>query len=86
MDWTYEVQSLARERNYIFAALFRVALGPTQLPSQGVLQSPLQGTKQLEHKADHSLVSSAKVKNVVLCPTLPYIFIVWCISRGTTLS
>jgi len=42
----------------------RPALGPTQHPIQWVEGAISLGLKQLSHEADHSPLSSAKVKDV----------------------
>jgi hypothetical protein len=41
----------------------RMALGPTQPPTQWVLVALSLGVKQLGHEADHSPPSRAKVRN-----------------------
>jgi len=58
----------------------RTALGPTQPPVQWESGAPSMGVKWLGHKADHSLSSSAKVKNVWNYSSIPpYFFIAWCL-------
>jgi hypothetical protein len=60
----------------------RLALGRTQPPIQwasGVISS---GVKQLGHEADHSSLSSAKVKNVwSFTSTPPTVFTAWCLIK-----
>jgi hypothetical protein len=56
---------------FLFYKTPMLALGPTQLYIQGV-QGSFLGVKQLEHDADHSPLSSVKVKNKWHCAyTLP---------------
>jgi len=55
----------------------RLALGSTQPPIQWVTEAPSLGVKWLGHEADHSLPSSAKVKNVCSYTSLPNIPS-WC--------
>jgi len=52
----------------LFATTSRPGLGPTQPPIQWVLGALSSGVKQLEHEADHTPLSSAKVK-------------VWCLVK-----
>jgi hypothetical protein len=57
--------------NFLFSTASRLALGPTQPPSNGFL-----GTKRQEREADDSLPSSPEVKNGGTS-MLQYIFVIW---------
>jgi len=48
----------------LLTTMSRLALGPTQPPIQWVPGALSMGVKQPGHKADHSPLSSAEVKNV----------------------
>jgi hypothetical protein len=48
---------------FLFTTVPRPALDPTQPPSQSVLGDLTLGIKRLEREADHSISSSAEVKN-----------------------
>jgi hypothetical protein len=50
-------------RIFLFTAVSRPALGPTQPPIQWVSRALSKGVKRPVHEADHSPPSSAKVKN-----------------------
>jgi hypothetical protein len=50
---------------FLFNTMSRLALGPTQPPSQWVLETLSQGTKWLGHESDHSPSYSANVKECV---------------------
>jgi hypothetical protein len=50
----------------------RLALGPTQSPSQWELGALSPGVKQSGHEADHSPPSSAEVKNVWSYISIPH--------------
>jgi hypothetical protein len=56
------VQS-SRNKRFFFSIVSRPVLGPTQPPVQWVLGALSPGVKQHGHEADHSLPSSAKIKN-----------------------
>jgi hypothetical protein len=54
------------------------ALGPTQPPVQWVTGALSLGIKWPGHEAEHTLPSSAEVKNVWSCiSTPPYVFLAW---------
>jgi hypothetical protein len=56
------------------------ALGPTQSPLQWVLGALSPGVKRPRREADHSLPTSAEVKNTRMCTsTPPYIFMTQCL-------
>jgi hypothetical protein len=64
---------------FFSATMCRPDLGPTQ-PTLFLV------VKELEHEADHTTSCSAKVKSAWSnIPTLPYVFMVLCLSSGTTL-
>jgi hypothetical protein len=55
-------------------------LGPTQPPIQWVQGAFYLGVKRPGHEADHSLPSSAEVKNAWSCTSTPqYVFMAWCL-------
>jgi hypothetical protein len=65
---------------FIFTTASRTALGPTQLPIQWVPGALSLGVKRLGREADHSLPSSAEVKNAWSCTSAPqYVFMAWCL-------
>jgi hypothetical protein len=67
---------------FFFSTVSRPALGPTQPPIQWVLGSFSPGLKQLGCEADHSPISSAKVKNVWHYTSTPqYVFMAWCLVK-----
>jgi hypothetical protein len=53
------------ERIFLFTAVSRTALGPTQPPIQSVPKAVSLGVKRPEHEADHSPPYSAEVKECV---------------------
>jgi hypothetical protein len=60
---------------FLFSAMTRTALGPTQPPIQWVVGAPSLEIKQPRREADHSPPSNAEVKNVQsYTSTPPYIF------------
>jgi hypothetical protein len=65
MGWTIRVQFLvgATKGFSLFPTTFRPVLGPTHPPIQWALEALSLKVKQLGHEADHSPLSSAKVKN-----------------------
>jgi hypothetical protein len=48
---------------FLFITVYRLALGPTQLPIQCVLEAVSLGVKWPGRETDHSSPSSAEVKN-----------------------
>jgi hypothetical protein len=75
-------QGLIPERGHnFFATASRQTLGPAQPPIQWVLGALSLGVKQPGCEADHSLLSSAKVKSVELYLHSPYIFMAWCLRQ-----
>jgi hypothetical protein len=48
---------------FLFATIFRLALGPAHPLFQWVQEAHYLGVKWLEHKVHHSSTSRAKVKN-----------------------
>jgi hypothetical protein len=56
-------ESRQEQGNILFATITSPALGPTQSPIQRVPGAPSLGVKRPEREADHSLSSSAAVKN-----------------------
>jgi len=64
---------------FLFATVSLPALGPTQLPIQSVPSAPSPRVKRPGREADHSLPTSAEVKNVwSYTSTSQYVFMVWC--------
>jgi len=61
----------AMMRFFLFATMFRLALGLTQSPIQWVPAHISLGIKQMERKADCSPTSTANVKNAWAIPLLP---------------
>jgi hypothetical protein len=57
---------------FLFIIACGLALGPTQPPVQWVLGALSWGVKQPGHEADHSPLSSAKVKNAWRCTSTLY--------------
>jgi hypothetical protein len=71
-----QVQAGAIRELYLFATASRLALGPTQPPVQWILAAFSPGVKQLGYQANHSLLSSAEVKNAYsYTSTHPYMFL-----------
>jgi hypothetical protein len=60
-----------RGKIFLFSTTSRPALGPTQLPIQGVSQAPA-GEKRQQREAGHSPSSSAEVKNDRAIPPLAH--------------
>jgi hypothetical protein len=56
---------------FLFSTMFRPTLEPTQPPIQWILGALSPGVKWLGHEADHSLPSSAKVKNMWCFTSIP---------------
>jgi hypothetical protein len=64
---------------FLFATMFRLTLGRTQLPIQWAPGALSLWVKQAGHEADHSPPSRAKVKNAWSYTTTPqYAFMAWC--------
>jgi len=56
-------------------------VGPIQSLIKYVSVALSSGVKRPESEAEHPLPSSAKVKNAWSCtPTLPYVFMAWCLA------
>jgi hypothetical protein len=66
-DWWGQNSSTGRIKNFIFSAVSRQALGPTQPLIKWVPGSLSPGVKWLVHEADHSLPTSAEVKKTWIC-------------------
>jgi hypothetical protein len=67
---------------FLFTTASRTALGPTQPPLQCVPGALSLGVKQLGHEADHSLPSSAEVKNGWSYISTPqYVCMAWCLVK-----
>jgi hypothetical protein len=67
---------------FLFTAVSRTALGSTQPPIQWVLGTLSLGVKRLGREVDHSLPSSAEVKNVWSYTSTPqYVFMAWCLVK-----
>jgi hypothetical protein len=68
--------------NFLFTTISRIALGPTQPPIQRVPRALSLRVKRPGRQADHSLPSSAKVKNSwSYIFTLQYVFMAWCLVK-----
>jgi hypothetical protein len=77
MGWMAEksrFDSWQRQKFSIFSTASRLTLGPTQPPIQWMLGALSLGFKQLERESDHSLLSSAKIKNCRAIPSLPHMY------------
>jgi hypothetical protein len=60
----------------------RTALGPTQPPIRWVLGALSLGVKRKWREANHSLPSSAEVKNAWSYTSTPqYVFMAWCLVK-----
>jgi hypothetical protein len=82
-DWLWAVRprgwssSLGRGKIFLFSTSSRPVLGPTQPPIQWVLGALSLGVKRLGCEADHSVPTSAEVKNTwIYTSTPPYTFMV----------
>jgi hypothetical protein len=63
---------------FLFTTASRTALGPTQLPIKWVPGALSLGINRPGHEANHSLPSSAEVKNSWSYTSTPqYVFIAW---------
>jgi hypothetical protein len=81
MQWAGrpEFDSQQRQGIFLFATAFRPSLGSTQPPIQCVPGNVSPAVKQPKREADHSLLSSAEVKNAwSYTSTPPYVFTAWC--------
>jgi hypothetical protein len=64
---------------FFFTTASRTVLGPNQSPIQWVPGSLSLGVKRPGREADHSLPSSADVKNAWSYTSTPqYVFMAWC--------
>jgi hypothetical protein len=67
---------------FLFSAVFRIDLQATQTPVQKVLGVLFLGIRWLRREADHSPLSSAKVKNVQSCTsTVLHIYMALCLTK-----
>jgi hypothetical protein len=67
---------------FLFTTMSRLALWPAQPPIQWILEAVSLGVNWLGHEADHSPLSSAKVKKAwSYTSTPPYVFIAWCLVK-----
>jgi hypothetical protein len=78
MGWTIGVLGFESRRRlgiFLFTTTSLTALGPTQPPVQGVPGALSLGVKWPGREADHSLLSSAEVKNAWSYTSIPqYVF------------
>jgi hypothetical protein len=70
--WMAGVPFPAGVRDYFYFTESTMALGPTQTPIRSVPGTLSLGLKLTEHEAEHSLPSSAEVKNVGAITLLPH--------------
>jgi hypothetical protein len=76
MSWTIGVLGFHSWRGlgiFLFTTVSRMALGPTQHPIQWLPGALSLGIKQQGREADHSLPSSAEVKNTWSYTSAPLI-------------
>jgi hypothetical protein len=67
--------SPGRDKNFLFSISSRLALGPTQAPSQWLPGALSPGVKRPVREADHSPPASAEVKKMwFYTSTPPYAF------------
>jgi hypothetical protein len=79
-DWWFEYRQ--RLGTSLFTTASRPALGPTQLPIQWVPGVLSLGVKRPRREADHSLPSSAEVKNAWSYTSTPqYVLMAWCLVK-----
>jgi hypothetical protein len=85
MSWMaeeLEFNSWQSEEIFLFSTMSRLALGPTQPPSQWVLGPLSKGAKWLGHEADHSSPSNADVNNEWRYTfSSSYFFVAWCLIK-----
>jgi hypothetical protein len=85
MGWTTGVLGFECRRGlgiFLFATASRTALGPTQPPIQWIPGTLSLGVKRQGREADHSLPSSAEVKNAWSYTFTPqYVFMAWCLVK-----
>jgi len=71
---------------FLFTTASRMVLETTQPPIQWLIGALTLGVKWPGCEADHSPLPSAKVKNAWSYTSTPlYVFIAWCLVKGTTL-
>jgi hypothetical protein len=78
MGWTMGVLGFDSQRGlgiFLFSTAFRLAVRPTQPTMQWVPGAITLEVKQQGHEADHSLPSSADVKEYTFTPQ--YAFMAW---------
>jgi hypothetical protein len=82
LSWTIVVLGFDSRRGlgiFRFTTASRTALGPTQPPTWWVPWAFCLGVKRTRREADHSLPSSAEVKNSWSYTSTPqYVFMAWC--------
>jgi hypothetical protein len=66
-----KIEFAAGEEIFLYSTASKPVLGPTQPPFHWVLGALSLGEKLPGYEADHSLPSSAKVKNGGAIPQLP---------------
>jgi hypothetical protein len=84
-DWAIGVLGFDSRRRlgiFLFTAVSRTALGPTQSPIQWVTGALFLGVKRPWREADHSPPSSAEVKITWSYTFIPkYVFMAWCLVK-----
>jgi hypothetical protein len=81
VSWATGVRLLVKADVFLFVTTSRPVLGSIQLPPQRVPKVFSPGTKRPRREADHSLPSSAEVKDVLgYTSTSPYVFMSRCLS------
>jgi len=80
-DWSTDWTTWFDYRRGLGIFLFATASRPGLTPTDPLIQW-VPGIKRPRREADHSLQSSAEVKNAwIYTSTLPYVFMVWCLVK-----
>jgi hypothetical protein len=74
-----------RGKIFLFSKVFKQALGPTLAYPVGT-EGPFEGVKWLGRESDHSLSTTAQVKNGEVTPPLLHVFMAVLSSSGTDTS